>query len=109
MSQMNVIKGGFLGKSAGYYYYIQNITLNKTGWLTAKLKYNNKISEIYKNYNTDVSFEMKQDNQYNIILKVNNKDIFIDKQLFDYELEIELEPNSNETPYVISEGLIVDH
>jgi len=109
MSQMNVIKGGFLGKSAGYYYYIQNITLNKTGWITAKLKYNNKISEIYKNYKTEVSFEMKQDNQYNILLNVNGKTINTNRQLFDYELEIELEPNSNVIPYVISEGLIVDH
>lgn len=104
---MNVIKGGFLGKSAGYYYYIQNIKLNKTGWQKAKLVYKNNVKSIYNNCGDELSFEMKQDNNYNILLNVNGKSVIIDKHLFDYELEIEM--NQNADPYTLSEGLIVDH
>ncbi len=109
---MNVIKGGFLGKSAGYYYYIQNIKLNKIGWVSAKLKYKNNVSSIYENNGTDLTFEMKQDNNYNILLQVNDVTIITDKHLFDYELELELELETNQNHndvYTLSEGLIVDH
>lgn len=105
---MNVIKGGFLGKSAGYYYYIQNVKLNKSGWVVAKIKYNNNVKSIYHNCGDELCFEINQDNNYNIILNVNGKGIITERHLFDYELEIEGSENNSES-YTLSEGLIVDH
>ena len=107
---MDVLKGGFLGKSSGYYYYIQNIKLNKTGWISAKLKYNNNVKSVYQNHGDELYFELKQDNNYNILLNVNGKTIKTDRHLFDYELELELETNQNHNDiYTLTEGLIVDH
>jgi hypothetical protein len=104
-----ILTGGFLNKSAGYYYYVQNIKLNKTGWESVVVKHDDNIIATFKNNNTEMNFELKQDNSYNVILMINDNHILQSRQLFKFDLDVTLTDNSNENVYEFKEGLIVDH
>jgi hypothetical protein len=104
-----ILTGGFLNKSAGYYYYVQNIKLNKTGWESVVVKHDDNIIATFKNNNTEMNFELKQDNSYNVVLMINDNYIFQSRQLFKFDLDVTLTDNSNENVYEFKEGLIVDH
>ena len=104
-----IIECGFLNKSSGYFYYVQNVIISKSGWTKIIVKYNNNILVEYSNSNSNIEyrFELTSDNNYNILLKVNDKEIMRQKQLFKVELDI-LDDNINFS-YKLEEGLIVDH
>ena len=104
-----LIQGGFLDKSAGYYYFVQNIKLFKTGWTHVSLKLDNKIVITYKNENKEMLFKMKDDNNYNILLMIDGAVVKQTRQLFKYELEVTLTDNSYENVYEYTESMIVDH
>lgn len=101
-----IIKCGYIGKSAGYYYYIQNVILQKTGWTEVTFSYNEKKYK-YTNMNKEMKFEMITNNNYDIILMVDGNYIITTKTLFEVELNILAEPTDNF--YRFEEGLIVDH
>ena len=104
-----ILTCGFLNKSSGYYYFVQNIKLNKTGWVSVVVRHDDKIIDAYTNNNTEMLFELKQDNSYNIILYANGKNIMQSRHLFKYELELKLTSDSDKNVYEFTEGLIVDH
>lgn len=97
---------GFLGKSAGYYYYIQNVKFNQSGWNNVKIIFDNTIIAEYSNTNKEMKIEMIQDNSYNILLKIDDKVIKQSRQLFKIDLDVS---GANDNFYKYEEGLIVDH
>ena len=101
-----IITCGFVGKSAGYYYYIQNIILNESGWTNVKILCNNTIIKQFTNIGKEIKIEMLQDNSYNILLKVDDKIVKISRELFKVDIDV---TNTNENFYKYEEGLIVDH
>ena len=103
------LTGGYLNKSVGYYYYVQNIKLNKTGWVSVVVKYNDAVIATFENNNTEMNFELKQDNLYNVILMINDNNILQSRQLFKFDLDVTLTDNSNKNVYEFKDGLIVDH
>ena len=44
-----ILNGGFLNKSSGYYYYVQNIKLHNLGWKSVVVKHDNKIIGSFTN------------------------------------------------------------
>lgn len=106
--QRELIKCGYLGKSAGYYHYVQNVILQKTGWIEVKIKNSfNKDIHKYKNAGEEMKIELTSDNNYNILLQINGKSIVISRTLFEVELNVMAESETNF--YKFEEGLIVDH
>ena len=103
-----ILTGGFLNKSSGYYYYVQNIKLNKTGWENVVIKHDDKIIDSFRNKNKEMLFEMTSDNNYNIMLMIDKKNIMQSRQLFKFDLDVTLTDNSNKNVYEYTEGLIVD-
>jgi len=103
-----ILSGGFLNKSTGYYYYVQNIKMNKSGWTVINVLVDNKIVK-FTNNNEEILFEMKQDNSYNIILYANSQIIMKSNQLFSFKLDVILNNIVDENVYEYTEGLIVDH
>ncbi len=103
-----LIKCGFLSKSSGYYYYVQNVILQKTGWIEVQIKNssNNDIHK-YKNIGKEMKIEMTMDNNYNILFLVDGKCIIQSRKLFEVELNVTTESETNF--YKFEEGLIVDH
>jgi hypothetical protein len=99
---------GFLGKSAGYYYYTQNVILFATGWDKVKVIYDNNILFESVNTNKEMKFVMELDNSYNILFKVDDKIIKKERQLFKIQLDVS-KTNENNDFYKFEEGLIVDH
>ena len=97
---------GFLGKSAGYYYYIHNVTLNQSGWDKVKIIFDNAVIAEYLNTNKEMKFVMEQDNSYNILFKIDDKIIKQTRELFKIDLDVS---NTNDDFYKFEEGLIVDH
>jgi len=97
---------GYIGKSYGYYHYIQNVTLNNSGWTSVKILFDNKVIAEYVNKNKELKFEMVGDNSYNIIFKINDNIIKTDRHLFKIDLDVS---NTNDDFYKYEEGLIVDH
>lgn len=99
---------GFLGESAGYYYYIQNVILRSTGWSKMKLMFNNKIIGEYSNEGNEVKVYMESDQHYNINLFVNSIKVTSERQLFNVTLDMETEGDASDF-YQYEKGLIVDH
>lgn len=101
-----LITCGFLGKSAGYYYYIQNVILNQSGWTKVKIIYDNTFIAEFVNTNKEMKFVMEQDNSYNILFKIDGKIIKQTRELFKIDLDVS---NTNDDFYKYDEGLIIDH
>ena len=101
-----LVNCGFLDKSAGYYYYVQNIKLASSGWKSVSVIYNGEIIKQYNNNNKELFFELVSDNNYNINLTVNGDIIKQTRSLFKIDLDID---SNDDNCYSISEGLIVDH
>lgn len=106
--QRELIKCGYLGKSVGYYHFVQNVILQKMGWKEVKIKnsFNNDIHK-YQNIGEEMKIKMTMDNNYNIMLLVNEKCIVMSRTLFEVELNVMAESKTNF--YKFDEGLIVDH
>jgi hypothetical protein len=109
-----LVSCGFLGKSAGYYYTVQDIKLHNSGWSKVDVLHDNKVISTFINNNNELSFQMKQDNSYNIFLEIFQsfglpKNIITKRELFSYELKIYITVNNMANVYTLSDGLIVDH
>lgn len=105
--QIKQIECGFLGKSAGYYYYIQNIILHKTGWNEFSFTHENNVYR-YTNMDKEIKIEMIKNNDY-ILLMIDNICRIKSKYLFSIKLYIITEENEDTNFYKFEENLIVDH
>ena len=103
-----LLKCGFLGQSAGYYYTIQNVVLHTKGWSRMKLMFNGKILGEYYNEGKEMQISMNSDNDYNINLFVNNNKIKSERQLFSVVLDVKTEGDASDF-YHYENGMIVDH
>jgi hypothetical protein len=102
-----ILNCGFLGKSVGYYYYIQNITLLNSGWKNVVIISQDVPLVEYDNNGSELKFELSSDNEY-INFKINDKIFRQSKNLFKITLDVT--PESNESNfYKIEENWIVDH
>jgi hypothetical protein len=103
-----LLKCGFLGKSAGYYYTIQNVVLHSTGWSSMKIIFNGQILGEYHNDGKEMKIFTEQDNNYNIILFVNNNKVKSERQLFDVLLDVKTEGDASDF-FHYEDSMIVDH
>ena len=103
-----LLKCGFIGESAGYYYTIQNVILRSTGWSQMKLIFNNQIIGEYYNEGKEIKIYMNSDENYNINLFVNSIKVTSERQLFNVTLDMETEGDASDF-YQYEKGLIVDH
>lgn len=97
----------YLNKSAGYYHFVQNVVLSKSGWTKIVVKHDNKQIAEVTNDNKEYKFEMTMDNNYNILLKANERVLMDSIQLFTVELDVF--DTDNNFSFKFEEGLIVDH
>lgn len=104
-----ILECGFLNKSSGYYYYVQNVILSKTGWTKVVINKDNKIIEVTTlcSENKEYKFQMARDNNYNIVLKVNDIDIITSSTLF--KVDINVCDTDDTFSYKFEEDIIVDH
>ena len=102
------IEGGFLGKSSGYYYDITNLTIKSDGWTHFWLVVDGiRITKVCNNGNP-VSIAIKDDNDYNINLFVNNQQFHTSRRLFKFQVDIDSVLPENEL-VIKSESTFVDH
>jgi hypothetical protein len=89
------------------YHPIQNIKLKPHGWSKLNVIFNDVIINMFINNGQELLFEMKQDNNYNIILTANNQVIKKEHQLFKVNLDIHTIDKSDDF-YEYVEGYIYD-
>jgi hypothetical protein len=104
--QIKQIECGFLGKSAGYYYSIQNIILHKTGWNEFTFTHEDIVYR-YTNMNKEMKIEMIKNNDY-ILLMIDNICRIKSKYLFSIKLNFITEDNLDKDTNFYK-LLIVDH
>lgn len=107
-TKMNIL-GGYLGKSAGYFYSITNIKVEPYGWQYFWINIDGiRISKVCNNNNI-IDIVVESDNQYNINLFVNKQKFHTSKHLFKYSLEFDNPSVDTNKIISYSESVIVDH
>ncbi len=89
---MKTILGGYLpGTNSCRYHPITNILI-KCSELYEKFDIimNDAIIESFQNIDKEYKIEINQDNNYNIVLTVNDKTIYSQKQLYCFKINLHL-------------------
>lgn len=104
MASFKVCGGYLTGTQSMRTHPIRNITIEPKNWTEIKLTVGGKEIANIANENKILNFEMKIDNNYNIILYANGVKYYSDRHLYEFQLEFD----SNKVSHKLVEHLIYD-
>ena len=78
------------------YHPVQNVKLRDFGWSKVTVLLNENPIAHFTNNGQEVLFELIQDNNYNIILTANKKEIKRDPHLFRVVLDVKTEGDASD-------------
>ncbi len=91
------ISGGYLSTNSTRMHPIRNLIIKPIGWTTIELIVERNFITKICNNGKNIKFNMEYDDNYRIILKVNNYTYYSSQHLFSYELNIDIQNNELNT------------
>ena len=89
------------------YHPVQNVRLRDFGWSKVNVLFNGECIGEFTNNGQEVMFELIQDNNYNIKLIMNKRELKTDIHLFRVVLDVKTEGDASDF-FEYVEGMIYD-
>lgn len=89
------VQAGYLLNDTFRMHPIKNLLIKPIEWTTIELIVDGNIITKICNNGNNINFSMTFDDNYMIVLKVNNNTYYCSNNLFNYELNIDIENNNS--------------